>query len=238
MRRSDIDRWTQKRLKDEPPPNGFVIRRDGADVEAFRADDAGEVSAYCRPGDTILTILPDGSVGLTYKIEESSATDAAAAASGALLTNSVVKTMGEQLGKAYEGLVNGFERLIASYDHGMKQKDAEISVLRERLAKCEGQSLEIYRLEKESKLEESRMKHSHAMTEEYLGKAFTVLDQLVDGFLQHHTRKDKLRGIFEKLKPETLQTIMGDLSEGDIADLMALAEDLDKASAAKTKKLQ
>lgn len=238
MRRADIDRWTQKRLRDEPPPKGFIIRRDGADVEAFRATDAGDVSAHCRPGDTILTILPDDTIGLTYRVEEHGAVEGAAAASGAMLTNTVVKTMGEQLGKAYEGIVGGYERLIASYDHGMKQKDAEIALLRERLAKCEGQSIELYKLERDHRLEESRLKHSHAMTEEYLGKAFTVLDQLVDGFLQHQTGKDKLRGIFEKLKPETLQTIMGDLSESDIADLMALAEDLDKASAAKTKKLQ
>jgi hypothetical protein len=83
-------------------------------------------------------------------------------------------------------------------------------------------------MEQEQKLEESKMRHNQAMADEYLGRAFTVLDQVVDGFLTHQSRKDKLKGIFHRFKPETLQAIMGDLSEEDVNELLALADDLDK----------
>jgi len=228
MKRADIDRWTSKRFRDVPGLKGFIVRREQSDVEAFKPTEHAEVSKFCKPGDSILSIMPDDSVGITYNIEEVSPPDPAAAAAGAALTGAVIKGIGEQISKAYEGIMDGYERVITSLSHELSRKTEEIDRLSERLAKSEGKSLEMFRAEQEQRLEESKMRHSQVMTEEYLGRTFTMLDQVVDGFLTHHSRKDKLKGIFHRLKPETLQAIMGDLSENDVNDLLALAEDLDK----------
>jgi len=227
MKRADIDRWTLKRMRDNPAPKGFVIRRDQTDVEAFPASDHNEVSAYCRPGDTIMAIMPDDSVGLTYRIDDGGS-DSTAAVAGAALTGSVIKGIGDQLSKAYEGIMDGYERVIAVLNQDLRRKVEENEQLRERLARAEGRSIELFRMEQEQKLEESKIRHNQAMADEYLGRAFTVLDQVVDGFLTHQSRKDKLKGIFHRFKPETLQAIMGDLSEEDVNELLALADDLDK----------
>lgn len=229
MRRADIDRWTLKRMRDTPAPKGFVIRRDQTDVEAFPASEHAEVSAYCRPGDTVLAIMPDDSVGLTYRIDDAGNTESAMATAGAVLTGSVIKGIGDQLSKAYEGIMDGYERVISSLNQDLRRKIEENEQLRERLAKAEGRSIELFRMEQEQKLEESKMRHNQAMADEYLGRAFTVLDQVVDGFLTHQSRKDKLKSIFHRFKPETLQAIMGDLSEDDVNELLALADDLDKS---------
>ncbi|HSN99563.1 MAG TPA: hypothetical protein VLS89_14815 [Candidatus Nanopelagicales bacterium] len=225
MKRSEIDRWMSKRATGSPRPKGFIIRRGEMDVEAFQVSEYAEVSHFCKPGDLILVIMPDDSVGLTYRVEDDGAGDGAHHAGP---TESVIKVFGEQIGKVYEGITGGYETLIASLRSDLARKDTEADRLMARLERLEGKAIDLVRIEHEQKIEETKVRHSQAMTDEYLGRAFTVLDQVVDGFLQHHSRKQKIKGIFDKLKPETLRAIMGDLSEDDVNDLMTLADDLEK----------
>jgi len=226
MKRSDIDRWTAKRARSAPAPKGFVIRRGQLDIEAFPPAEHADVSAFCKPGDVIMAIMPDDTVGLTYHVDEPDGEGAFGP--GAALTGSVIKTVGEQIGKAHEGIVEGYEALLRSFRDELKRRDERMAHLEAKLERAEGRTIELVRMEHEQKIEESKLRHNQAMTEEYLGRAFSVLDQVADGFLKHHSRKDKLKGIFEKLKPETLHAIMGDLSEEDVNDLLAIADDIDK----------
>lgn len=229
MRRSDIDRWAAKRLQHTPRPKGFVVRRGDMDVEAFQPHEHAEISGFCRPGDVIMAIMPDDSVGLTYRVEDGP-DDGTGGMAGTL-----VKVVGEQVGKSHEGVIAGYEAVISSMRRDLARKDDEIDRLHQRLERAEGKSIELVRLEHESrrmeheqKIEESKVRHNQELTDEYLGRAFTVLDQVVDGYLKHHSRRDRLKAMFEKLSPETLRAVMGDLTEDDVNELMALADDLDK----------
>lgn len=222
MRRADIDRWTAKRVRQIPAAKAFIIRRGSSDVEAFSAAEAAEVSSVCRPGDIILAIMQDDTVGLTYHVEEGGPDT-----SGAGVTGSVIRVVGEQIGKANEGIIAGYENLLASHRAEIQRLNDVVRQLSEERLKTQGVSIELARMQHEVELEEKRLAHSQAMTQEYLGKAMVVLDQLVSGFMDHHTRKEQLRMIFHKLKPATLEAIMGDLSEADIELLSKIAESLD-----------
>lgn len=231
MRRADIDRWTSKRVRQIPAAKGFIIRRGNSDVEAFNAAEAAEVSSVCRPGDVILAIMQDDSVGLSYHVEEGGPDT-----SGAGVTGSVIRVVGEQIGKANEGIIAGYEGLLASHRAEIQRLNEVVRQLSEEKLKNQGVSIELARMQYEVEIEEKRLAHSQAMTEEYLGKAMVVLDQLVTGFMDHHTRKEQLRMIFHKLKPATLQAIMADLSEADIDLLMKIAESLEDKKSLGSKK--
>lgn len=228
MKRADIDRWTEKRTRATPPPKGFIIRRGQANVEAFTAEEHAEVSGFCKPGDVILAIMPDDTVGLTLQVTEDPTTAESNAGLMGSTLGHVIRVVSEQIGKSNEGITAAYETLLATYRDELKRNQGRIEHLEQKLESAQSQAIELVRLEHDQKLEESRLNHNQAMTKEYLGRAFEVLDQVVDGFLKHHGRREKLKGIFEKLKPETLTAIMGDLSERDINDLMAIADDLDK----------
>lgn len=224
MRRADIDRWTAKRFRSTPRAKGFIIRRGDADVEAFQAAEYAEVSGFCRPGDVILAIMPDDSVGLTYRVDDGN--DDSYAAAG--VTGSLIKVVGEQVGKSHEGVIAAYEAVIASLRADLARKDAEIDKLAARVEKSEGKSIDLVRMEYQQRIEESTLRHNQGLREEYLGRAFTVLDQVIDGYLKHQGKRDKLKRIFDKLSPETLRTIVKDLDEDDVNDLMTLADDLEK----------
>lgn len=209
-----------------------MLRRGDMDVEAFQPHEYPEISGFCRPGDVILAIMEDDSVGLTYRVDEGYDDDAAATVAG---VTTIAKVVGEQVGKSHEGVIVAYDAVISSMRADLARKDEEIDRLLHRLEQAEGKSIELVRLEHEhkrmenqQKLEESKVRHNQELTDEYLGRAFTVLDQVVDGYLKHHSRRDKLKAMFEKLSPETLRAIMGDLNEDDVNELMSLADDLDK----------
>lgn len=220
MKRRDIDRWIANRLRQIPTPKQFVIRRDHLDVEAFSPEEARDVSSFCRPGDVILAMMPDGSIGLRYEIEEDPPERGHAGVTGA-----VVRVVAEQVGRANEGAFAGYEALLETLYTELRRKDESIDRLQRQLDELRTHGLEIRRLEHAQKIEETKLAHSHKLTDEYLGRAFEVADRVVDGFLLRHSQRDQLKAIIEKLSPSTLQAIMSDLDEQDVELLLRLAGD-------------
>jgi hypothetical protein len=217
MKRRDIDRWITNRLRQLPAPKQFIIRRDQLDVEAFSPEEARDVSSFCKPGDVILAIMPDGSIGLRYEIEEEQPERGHAGVTGA-----VIRVVAEQVGKANEGAFAGYEALLETLYAELRRKDESIDRLYRQVEELRAHSVELKRLEHAQRIEETKVAHSHKLTDEYLGRAFQTVDRVVDGFLLRNSQRDQLKAIIEKLSPSTIKAIMGDLNEKDVELLLHL----------------
>lgn len=229
MRRAEIDRWTAKRLRQIPPPKGFLIRRGERDVEAFKPEEAAEVSGFCRPGDIIMAIMPDDSVGLTYEVDSGAGDNGAAGVTGA-----VVKVVGEQLGRVNEGVSAGYEGVIAAYRDELKRCHERIQFLEQKIEKLQAANVEVLRIQKEYKIEEAalaleelKQNQKQKMMDENLGKAFHILGQVIGDFVEHRTKKDKLKAIFDKLSEDTVRGLAKDLNEEDLKVISSLVDDDD-----------
>lgn len=138
MKRTDIDRWTAKRLRQIPSLKGFIIRRGERHVESFSPAEASEVSAFCKPGDVILAIMPDDTVGLTCEVESDGVDAAQAGVSGAVL-----RVVGEQIGRANEGVTAGYEGLIASYREELRYSRERIKELERQVSELQTNNNEV-----------------------------------------------------------------------------------------------